>query len=414
MLTQHRATQQLRRCWGVKERHAAGAGGRRRAGHRCDPRVHCATRSATRRWTRALCWRAGRSLPPSLRACGRWRRSLRWSPTVTQRIAESGAPGLAQRLRQPADSGRRAAAARAAARGLATAAARHASGRRSTRADELEKLARLRSELEHDLARAYHDLVVARTWLKLTENATPRVRAALQAYLNAVQKIGKGTGKRAVALSPGRARCGRRGEPRGAVLDHAALPGVGVAACRAGMLRPGDHRRSLAVRPVGAARAAARTQDPDRRRRPPGLARRRGDGGGEGQVADAALPVRPGAAVPRADVAGALHLRPRQGRVRAQRRDAQGALPLRGADHRVLQARVLSPRAQAAAACRAPPSAWIRRWSTCYIAGRRAQGRAQPGRDRLHRAGDRAHRGRSAHGAAAPSAWSRCSARSRR
>ena len=37
-----------------------------------------------------------------------------------------------------------------------------------------------------------------RTWLKLAENASPSIRAALQAYLIAIQKIGKGTGKRAV------------------------------------------------------------------------------------------------------------------------------------------------------------------------------------------------------------------------
>jgi very-short-patch-repair endonuclease len=64
--------------------------------------------------------------------------------------------------------------------------------------EELKKLARARHELEADLARAYRDLVVKRTWLKLAENASPSIRAALQAYLSAIQKIGKGTGKRAV------------------------------------------------------------------------------------------------------------------------------------------------------------------------------------------------------------------------
>jgi len=39
--------------------------------------------------------------------------------------------------------------------------------------------------------------VVKRSWLKLAEHATPEVRAALQAYLTAIQGIGKGTGKRA-------------------------------------------------------------------------------------------------------------------------------------------------------------------------------------------------------------------------
>jgi len=64
--------------------------------------------------------------------------------------------------------------------------------------EELKKLAKDRHEVEGDLARAYSDIVVKRTWLKLAENASPSIRAALQAYLNAIQKIGKGTGKRAV------------------------------------------------------------------------------------------------------------------------------------------------------------------------------------------------------------------------
>ncbi len=64
--------------------------------------------------------------------------------------------------------------------------------------DELKSLARARHALDTDLSRAYRDIVVKRTWLKLAENASPSIRAALQAYLNAIQKIGKGTGKRAV------------------------------------------------------------------------------------------------------------------------------------------------------------------------------------------------------------------------
>ena len=66
--------------------------------------------------------------------------------------------------------------------------------------EELKKLARARTDVESDLSRAYCDIVVKRTWLKLAENASPSIRAALQAYLNAIQKIGKdkGKGKRAV------------------------------------------------------------------------------------------------------------------------------------------------------------------------------------------------------------------------
>jgi superfamily I DNA and/or RNA helicase len=64
--------------------------------------------------------------------------------------------------------------------------------------EELKRLAGVRRELESDFARAYRDAVVKRTWLKLAENTSPNVRAALMAYLNAMQRIGKGTGKRAV------------------------------------------------------------------------------------------------------------------------------------------------------------------------------------------------------------------------
>lgn len=62
----------------------------------------------------------------------------------------------------------------------------------------LKKLATERGQLARDLARAYEDVVTKRTWLKLAENATPSIKAALAAYLTAIQRIGKGTGKRAV------------------------------------------------------------------------------------------------------------------------------------------------------------------------------------------------------------------------
>ncbi|MEO6486776.1 MAG: AAA domain-containing protein [Thermoanaerobaculia bacterium] len=64
--------------------------------------------------------------------------------------------------------------------------------------EELKKMAKDRHDVELDLSRAYRDTVVRRTWLKLAENSSPSIRGALQAYLNAIQKIGKGTGKRAV------------------------------------------------------------------------------------------------------------------------------------------------------------------------------------------------------------------------
>ncbi|HWA14440.1 MAG TPA: AAA domain-containing protein, partial [Burkholderiales bacterium] len=82
--------------------------------------------------------------------------------------------------------------------------------------EEFRKLSAMRSSLEHDLARAYDDLVVRRTWLKLVEQATPGVRAALQAYLNAIQRLGKGTGKRAFRY--------RRDARNAAAEAHRAVP----------------------------------------------------------------------------------------------------------------------------------------------------------------------------------------------
>ncbi|MGD2140974.1 MAG: AAA family ATPase, partial [Burkholderiales bacterium] len=62
---------------------------------------------------------------------------------------------------------------------------------------ESKRLNEMRTAIERDLARLYEELVVRRTWFKLAERVTPSVRAALQGYLNAIQRIGKGTGKRA-------------------------------------------------------------------------------------------------------------------------------------------------------------------------------------------------------------------------
>lgn len=62
---------------------------------------------------------------------------------------------------------------------------------------ELKRLYALRQEHERDLARLYQDAVVKRTWLRLAENATPKVKAALESYRAAIRRIGKGTGVRA-------------------------------------------------------------------------------------------------------------------------------------------------------------------------------------------------------------------------
>ncbi|MFO1320932.1 MAG: AAA family ATPase [Burkholderiales bacterium] len=115
---------------------------------------------------------------------------------VTAAIDASGAPRLAESLR--------------VASGLARETLVPADWRESwrlrrlaTHLDAVESGPRIlelsgqRSELEHYLARSTRLLVVQRAWLRLAESATPGVRAALQAYLSAVQRMGKGTGKRA-------------------------------------------------------------------------------------------------------------------------------------------------------------------------------------------------------------------------
>ncbi len=77
--------------------------------------------------------------------------------------------------------------------------------------DELGRLGKERLQLENTLRRAYEALVTKRTWLKMSENATALVRAELQAYLAAIRKIGKGTGK-----SAGRYRLDARRAAQGA------------------------------------------------------------------------------------------------------------------------------------------------------------------------------------------------------
>ncbi|HSV74602.1 MAG TPA: AAA domain-containing protein [Chthonomonadales bacterium] len=116
---------------------------------------------------------------------------------VCDKVEASGAPRYAAALKQPVagtvdgllpDSWRKAWRLRRLSAYLKSVGAH----------DELRRLARDRQEAEGDLSRAYREIVVKRTWLKLAENASPDILAALQAYLNAVQKIGKGAGKRAV------------------------------------------------------------------------------------------------------------------------------------------------------------------------------------------------------------------------
>jgi len=60
--------------------------------------------------------------------------------------------------------------------------------------DALARLQKSRSDLEADLARAYQRLVEARTWVQVCRNSPDSVKAALQAYLNAILHIGRGAG----------------------------------------------------------------------------------------------------------------------------------------------------------------------------------------------------------------------------
>jgi very-short-patch-repair endonuclease len=80
----------------------------------------------------------------------------------------------------------------------------------------LRTLQTQRKSTEEDLARAYQKLVENKTWLEVYNNSPPAIKAALQAYLNAIRRIGKGTGIRAVRF---------RKEARAAMLDaYRAVP----------------------------------------------------------------------------------------------------------------------------------------------------------------------------------------------
>lgn len=114
---------------------------------------------------------------------------------VTEAVEESGAPRYAQKLREPPASPddpllpehwAEAWRLRRLDSHLSMIDAQ----------DEFRKLARLRSEIERDLARAYGEAVVKRTWQRILEQATPEVCAALQGYLNAIERIATDTGRR--------------------------------------------------------------------------------------------------------------------------------------------------------------------------------------------------------------------------
>ncbi len=64
--------------------------------------------------------------------------------------------------------------------------------------EALKRLAHERNNAEESLNRAYLRVVELRTWRQLKRNMTPRVSAALNAYLTAITRIGRGTGVRAI------------------------------------------------------------------------------------------------------------------------------------------------------------------------------------------------------------------------
>jgi very-short-patch-repair endonuclease len=131
---------------------------------------------------------------------------------VTERIEASGAPELARKLRQPLieaidaslpDNWKQTWRFRRLATYLEAIDAQ----------EELKKLAKERFAVDTDLSRAYQEIVIKRTWLALAKNASPSIRAALQAYLAAIQKIGKGTGKRAVRYRQDARAAARKANP---------------------------------------------------------------------------------------------------------------------------------------------------------------------------------------------------------
>ncbi|MFJ1260585.1 AAA domain-containing protein [Cupriavidus sp. CuC1] len=63
---------------------------------------------------------------------------------------------------------------------------------------QLRRLFDERRQLTGALAKTYQDLVAEKTWLGVFNNSPDSIRQALQAYLNAVQAMGSGTGVRAI------------------------------------------------------------------------------------------------------------------------------------------------------------------------------------------------------------------------
>lgn len=64
--------------------------------------------------------------------------------------------------------------------------------------ERLRRLFQDRRQLTTSLARSYQELVAEKTWLEVFNKSPDAVRQALQAYLNALQAMGAGTGVRAI------------------------------------------------------------------------------------------------------------------------------------------------------------------------------------------------------------------------
>lgn len=64
----------------------------------------------------------------------------------------------------------------------------------------LKTLFNERRALESDLAKTYQQLIAEKTWLGVYNNSPEIIRQALQAYLNAIQAMGAGTGVKAVGF----------------------------------------------------------------------------------------------------------------------------------------------------------------------------------------------------------------------
>lgn len=127
---------------------------------------------------------------------------------VTGQIASSGAPLWSEALRQPLDGTadpllpddwQRAWKYRRIATHLAAI----------DQEEKLHQLSSQRKQLERQLADAYRNIVVKRTWLKLAENASPKIRTALQALSERNPENREGNWKACRALPPRRQARGK-------------------------------------------------------------------------------------------------------------------------------------------------------------------------------------------------------------